>query len=125
MTNNPAPGFRKHPGHVVTLAEGGTALAASLDGVEIARTDRAITLTETGYPPRFYIPIEDVAEGVLTPTGHSTYCPFKGRARYWTVEAGGRRADNAAWAYDAPYDEVARLKGRVAFTDDHVELRRV
>ena len=52
---------------------------------------------------------------LLTPTDHSTHCPHKGDARYWSVAAGGQRAENAVWAYDAPPPHIAGLRGHVAF----------
>ena len=59
--------------------------------------------------------------GLLKKTEHSTYCPFKGDASYWTIEVvdGGeaKRSENAVWAYVTPYDEMTRLAGllRVLF----------
>lgn len=38
----------------------------------------------------------DVTRDHLTPTELETRCPFKGKARYWTVSAKGNVAENAA-----------------------------
>jgi uncharacterized protein (DUF427 family) len=42
---------------------------------------------ETGLPPRYYIPPEDVREEVLVPSDGLTRCPYKGVASYYSVEA--------------------------------------
>ena len=52
---------------------------------------------------------------LLTATDHTSYCPFKGTARYWSIGAGARRAENAVWAYDEPYDEALPLRGHAEF----------
>jgi uncharacterized protein (DUF427 family) len=52
---------------------------------------------------------------------HKTYCPFKGEASYWTIDLGGKHAENAVWSYEAPYDEVARIKGYMAFYPNRVD----
>ena len=48
---------------------------------------------------------------LLEPTDHSTRCPFKGEARYWSVRAGGQVAENAAWGYPDPLEDAPPLAG--------------
>ena len=57
----------------------------------------------------------------LTRTTHSTHCPFKGDATYFTLESRGRSAQNAVWSYEMPYDEVAVIKEHLAFYPDKVD----
>lgn len=121
--SNPAPGFRQRPDHQIVLSAPEAALTVRLGDVTIAASRRAIRLDEDHCPPRYYLPREDVDMARLSATAHSSYCPFKGDARYWTVEAGGRQAVNAAWAYDAPYDECLALAGRIAFYGERFEFR--
>ena len=119
---NPAPGFARRPDHVVALRPAPETVALRAAGREIARSDRAVLCEETGHPPRRYLPIVDVAAGLLVPTDLSTHCPFKGDARYWTlVLPCGGTLDNAAWAYDAPFDECAGLAGLVCFDEPRLE----
>ena len=115
---NPAPGFQKRPGHRVDLEAGPARIRVVFAGETVADTDAAITVKESNYASVHYIPLADVKTDVLKPSGHTTYCPFKGTARYWPLEANGERAENAVWAYDMPYDEVAQLQGHVAFYPD-------
>ena len=64
----------------------------------MADSTRALLLREANYPLVHYFPQEDVRMELLNRTDHETHCPYKGDAGYWTLEAGGRAADNAVWS---------------------------
>lgn len=81
----------------------------------VARTVRATRILETASPPTFYIPIEDVVPGVLEPAAGASYCEWKGRARYWSVRAGGRVIERAAWSYPEPLPGFEAIGRSVAF----------
>lgn len=81
-----------------------------LHGVEVARSSRAFRVLETSHPPGWYVPRPDVAD-VLTPTGRTSFCEFKGTAVYWTVLD---RVD-AAWSYPRPSAGYEELADAVAF----------
>jgi uncharacterized protein (DUF427 family) len=68
-------------------------------------------LHETGLLPVPYVPLEDFDAGLLERTDHTTHCPFKGDASYWSVRAGETVVDNAVWAYEEPLAEASWLKG--------------
>lgn len=53
---------------------------------------------------------------LLEPSSHSTRCPFKGDASYWTLRVGDKVAENAAWAYPDPIEGAPPLAGYVAFS---------
>jgi uncharacterized protein (DUF427 family) len=84
-------------------------------GVVIADTTRGWRVLETSHPPVYYIPPEDILPGALVATPRSSFCEFKGAARYFTVIAGGKRAEDAAWSYPDPSPPFARLRDHVAF----------
>ncbi len=117
-----APGFEKYPDHKVELSPPHVDIVVLLKGAEIARSKAAVRLDEDRYPERYYIPQSDVDMSKLSATDHTSYCPFKGTARYWTVDAGGVRAENSAWAYDDPYEECLPIKGYVSFYGDDFEF---
>ena len=52
---------------------------------------------------------------MLEPSDHSTHCPFKGDASYWSVRVGDRLAENAVWGYPEPIDDAPPLVGYYAF----------
>lgn len=119
---NPGPGYREHPEHKITVQPYSGQVDIDAHGVPVAASGRALELREATYPPILYLPKSDVRMAQLEPSDHSTYCPFKGHARYWHIRAGDQLIANAVWAYDEPYDEVAMIKDHVAFYRDKVDL---
>ncbi len=91
------------------------------NGEIIAETDRAIRNLQTGIPPVYYIPREDVRIDWLTPTERHSHCRYKGDADYWTVQVGERTASNIAWSYPDPLPEAMSIKDYVAFYAHVVE----
>ena len=120
---NPAPGFASHPDHRIALAPAGRRMRVIVAGcVTVAESAGVLVMREGDYAPVYYFPREDVNMDLLTPTDRRSTCPFKGAASYWTVAAGGRREDNVAWSYEAPYDEMRAIAGMIAFYQDRVKL---
>ena len=76
---------------------------------------RVKLLHEHGHLPVWYFPHEDVRRDLLEPTDHATHCPKKGDARYYSVRAGDRLAENAVWYYPEPIEGAAPLADHVAF----------
>lgn len=84
-------------------------------GRTIADTTRAYRILETSHPPTYYIPRADIAEDALEPTRGSTFCEFKGRASYFDVVSGDKRAPGAAWIYPAPTAPYREIADAVSF----------
>jgi uncharacterized protein (DUF427 family) len=84
-------------------------------GQVIARTERALRVCETASPPGYYIPPADVDPECLRPSTRTSYCEWKGVARYWTIRVGDRIAKDAAWSYPEPYSEFEALRDYLAF----------
>jgi uncharacterized protein (DUF427 family) len=93
-----------------------------VDGVKVAETHHPTLLFETGLPARYYIPKTDVRMDLLEPTDKQTGCPYKGFARYWTVQAGNATHENLAWSYPTPLPESQRIAGLVSFYNEKVDL---
>jgi uncharacterized protein (DUF427 family) len=72
-----------------------------------------------------YVPLADVDADVLVPSDHTSYCPFKGDATYYSLQVGDDVAPAAAWTYVAPHDAVAAVKDHVAFYPDRVDAIEV
>lgn len=81
----------------------------------VVDTTGARLLHETGLLPRWYLPLADVADGVLEPSETRTTCPFKGEAHYWHLTVDGRRVEDAAWTYPEPVAGCPPLDGLVSF----------
>lgn len=103
------------PEHVLFLDRFPRRVRAELGGRTVFDTRRGRLLHETGYVPVLYVPEDDVDRDLLLPSDHTTHCPFKGDASYWTVQAGGSTAENAAWSYPEPIEGASWLAGHLAF----------
>lgn len=90
-------------------------------GRVVADTTRALTLREGNLAAVQYVPREDADMSLLERTAHTTYCPYKSDASYYSIRAGDRRAENAVWTYEDPYPDVAPIKGHLAFYPDRVD----
>lgn len=99
------------PAHRLFFEDFPRRVRADFGGETVLDTDRGKLLHETGLLPRLYVPADDVREALLEVTDHQTVCPFKGQAAYWSLVAGGRRAENAVWSYPEPKPESAWLRG--------------
>jgi uncharacterized protein (DUF427 family) len=80
----------------------------------VADTIRALRVLETHHAPTYYLPPEDIV-ATLRPAQGSSYCEWKGVARYFDVLSGDKIAPRAAWAYDRPTAGFAGLAGCIAF----------
>lgn len=62
-----------------------------------------------------YFPLGSVDEALLEPSSHTTVCPWKGTANYYTLKVGEARNPNAVWYYAEPKEAASQIRGRVAF----------
>jgi len=62
-----------------------------------------------------YFPLASVNKALLEPSTHTSECPWKGTAHYYTLNVNDQRNTNAAWYYGEPKDAARQIKGRVAF----------
>jgi len=62
-----------------------------------------------------YFPAEAVKREYLQPSAHTSICPWKGTAHYYTVDVNGMRSENAAWFYPDPKPAAREITGRIAF----------
>jgi len=85
-------------------------MRAHWNGTTIAESDATIIIEGN-----HYFPPDSVSWNLLQPTETHSTCPWKGLASYWSVTVGADGAKDAAWAYPAPKDAAAEIKGYVAF----------
>lgn len=85
-----------------------------LGGEVIAETASAWRILETTHPPTYYLPPGAFRPGVLTPRPRTSFCEWKGVARYLSVTGGGRTEVDAAWTYPDPTAAYVALRDHVA-----------
>ena len=87
----------------------------------IADTGSGYRVLETSHPPVYYFPPQDIAQPYLQTVAGSSWCEFKGQAKYWSLDVDGKRADNAAWSYPSPSPGFADIAGYLAFYASRVD----
>ena len=85
-------------------------MKATWNGTVIAESDDTVVVEGN-----HYFPESSVKQECLTPTEHTTACPWKGTANYYSIVVDGETNENAAWYYAAPKPEAASIKDRIAF----------
>ena len=113
-------GDASRPDYEISVEPAGRHMCIKFAGEVIADSDDVLVLQETRLPDTYYFPRADVRMDLLERTDHHTHCPFKGNASYWSIVVAGERSEAAAWAYEAPYEEVASVKDHIAFYMDRV-----
>ena len=109
------------PDHPITVTSSPAHVVVRLNGRTIAETRRSLTLKEASYPPVSYIPRADVDMSLLEKSDHTTYCPYKGDASYYSIPLGGERSRNAIWSYEKPHPVMGDIKDYMAFYPDRVD----
>lgn len=107
--------------HPITIEPNPGRVVVTVAGEAIAESTRTLTLREADYAPVSYFPPEDVDFDRLVATDHTSYCPYKGEANYYSVPAGGERSRDAVWQYREAYPAVAEIGGYLAFYPDRVD----
>lgn len=121
MSAGKAPGFARKPDYSLSTEAAKGTVRVTFAGEVIAESSGALVMREGRYDPVYYIPRADVRLDLLQSTDHSTHCPFKGDASYWSIATGGKREENAVWSYETPFNEVSEIAGAMAFYPDKVD----
>jgi uncharacterized protein (DUF427 family) len=103
------------------IGPAGVRVRVTFNGEVVADSRDAVRLEEGAYPPVYYLPRKDVKMERLIRTSHTTHCPHKGDATYYSI-CNGQTARNAVWSYEQPLDGVAAIKERPAFYPDRVSV---
>ncbi len=84
-------------------------------GAVLAESSNVLELSEGAHPAVIYFPKDDVAMAFLDHSDHTSHCPHKGDASYYSIVTKSRTLENAAWTYDTPNEGIERIKGHLAF----------
>lgn len=105
---------------MITTRPAGLRVQVTFNGELIADSRDAIVMEEGGSPPVYYLPRKDVKMERLIRTSHTSFCPDKGYATYYSL-CNGRTAKNAVWSYEQPHEAMSPIKELLAFYPDKVD----
>lgn len=95
-------------------------------GAVLGESRNALELSEGDYAPVIYFPREDIAMAFLDRTDHSTHCPWKGDASYYSIVTKSQTLKNTVWTYETPIEGVERIKDHLAFSiSETVAVERI
>jgi len=106
----------------IDILQSSRTVRVEVDGVVVAESDKARFLFETNLPVRYYLPKTDVRFEYLEATDTATHCPYKGTARYWSVNTAGTTHHDVVWGYDAPLPESQLVTGFVSFYNEKLDI---
>ena len=106
----------------IDILQSSRMVRVEVDGIVVAESDRARFLFETNLPVRYYLPKPDVRFEYLTATDTATHCPYKGTARYWSIDTAGEAHHDVVWGYDSPLPESQLVAGFVAFYNEKLDI---
>ena len=84
-------------------------------GVTVAVTRSPLRVLETSHPPNYYFPPDSVIPGIFRGSIKTSWCEWKGEARYFSVVHRGKAVADAVWYYPTPLPPYEALAGYYAF----------
>lgn len=76
----------------------------------IAQSEKTVVVEGNHYFPEASLDMR-----YFEPSDHTSYCPWKGTAHYFSIRVDGQLNKNAAWYYPEPKEKATRILGHVAF----------
>lgn len=110
------------PYHRIDVRQSSGHVRVLVGGERVADSTRALVLSETGEPNRYYVPREDVQNAALEPSGTVRVASYTGSASLWSAHVDGRRLEDVAWTHEAPAGDALRLANRFCFSGEGVEV---
>ena len=76
----------------------------------IAESDDIVTVEGNAYFPQAAL-----RQHLVRPSTHTSVCPWKGTAQYYSLDVDGKANSDAVWFYPEPKQAAENIRGRVAF----------
>ncbi|WP_114287445.1 DUF427 domain-containing protein [Candidatus Halocynthiibacter alkanivorans] len=110
--------------HIKIRKAGGTWVIRA-GGAVLGESNRAVELIEGDFPPVIYFPREDVATAFLDDSETRSHCPFKGDARFFSIQTKSQLIKDAAWSYDSPKEGLEDIAGLLAFYPQKAAVEQI
>ena len=85
-------------------------MKAIWNGQVLAESDQTIEIEGNQY-----FPPDSINKKYFKPSTHTSVCPWKGLASYYSLEVDGSTNTDAAWYYPKPKEAAREITGYVAF----------
>jgi uncharacterized protein (DUF427 family) len=112
----------RDPYHRIELRDTSRRVEVALGGTTLAASSAPLVLFETTLPARWYFAREDVAAELVLNPAVRTGCAYKGWATYFDVRLGDEIERALAWQYTDPLPGMERIRGRVCFFNERVDV---
>lgn len=112
----------RDPYHRIEVLRSSRRVRVRVNGELVAESTQPRVLFETGLPPRYYLPREDVRMDSLEPFEIRTGCAYKGWATYWDAVTEEGRVPAVAWSYSDPLREGEPIQGLLCFFQERPEI---
>lgn len=114
--------YPPNPYHRVDYRPTKRRLRVEVAGTTLVDTDDTVICFETSVSTKLYVDPALVRTDLLLPSDTTSYCNYKGVARYWSAVIGDTVVDDVAWSYDDPLPESVQITGYLSFDPGKVEL---
>jgi uncharacterized protein (DUF427 family) len=112
----------RDPYHRVDALATSRDVVVRVDGEVVAESTRPTVIYETGLPPRWYLPADDVRTDLLEPSDKRTGCAYKGFASYWSLRSGDTLEEDLVWTYREPRRGLEQIANLLCFFNERVDL---
>ncbi len=85
-------------------------MRATWNGRVIAESDDIVTVEGNAY-----FPAASLDKAVINSSEHTSVCPWKGTAHYYSLDVDGNTNQDAVWFYPEPKSAASNIRDRVAF----------
>jgi len=112
----------RDPYHRVDALASSRHVVVRVGGEVVAESTRPTVIYETGLPPRWYLPADDVRMDLLEPSDKRTGCAYKGFASYWSLRVGDTFEEDVVWTYREPRRGMEPITNLLAFFNERVDI---
>ena len=85
-------------------------MKATWNGATIAESEDIVTVEGNAY-----FPASALRRDLVQESSHTSICPWKGTAHYYSLAVDGKTNADAVWYYPEPKAAAAEIRDRVAF----------
>ena len=115
--------YPPNPYHRVDCRPTRRRLRVEVAGEVLVDTDDTIVLFETSVSTKLYVAPAHVRTELLRPSTATSYCNYKGHARWWSMTIGDTVVEDVGWTYDEPLAESVAIRGWFSFDPDVADVQ--